>query len=89
MYFIWTCPNNSITCNTDQSNNSIFPIQVLSKSVSKALQLTGGDEATETAHFASMIDKLFDSLNVHSYVLRIHSRKKLQMPYTSGDDMHL
>lgn len=56
-------------------------------SVSKVLQLTGGDEARETAHFASMMDKLFDSFIVHSYVLRIHYRKKFQMPYTSGDDM--
>ena len=36
-------------------------IQVLSESVSKALQLTGGDEAVETARFVSMMDKLFDA----------------------------
>ena len=57
--------------------------------MSKALQLTGGDEASETAHFASMMDKFFDALNVHNYTHGIHSRKKFQMPYTSEDDMRL
>ena len=39
--------------------------QVLSESVSKALHLTGGEMASETAHFVGMVDHFFDCLNVH------------------------
>ena len=34
-------------------------MQVLSETVSKALQLTGGPEATETVRFISILDKFF------------------------------
>ena len=64
-------------------------VQVLSESVSKALQLTGGDEAVETARFVSMMDKLFDALNVHNYTHGIHARKEFQMPYTTSKDKRL
>ena len=39
---------------------SIIVQQVLSESVSKALVLTGGQEAQETAKFVALIDKFFD-----------------------------
>ena len=45
----------------------IFIIKVLSKTVSKAMKLTGGKEAYETAYFIEKIDKFFNSLNVSSY----------------------
>ena len=64
-------------------------LQVLSDSVSKALQLTGGEEASETAKFVGMVDKFFDALNVHNYTHGIHSRKRFRMPYTTGKDMRL
>ena len=67
----------------------VFVIQVLSESVSKALQLTSGEEAYETAHFVGMLDKFFDAVNVHNYSHGVHSRKMFQMPYTSSKDWHL
>jgi hypothetical protein len=39
--------------------------QVLSESVSKALRLTGGAEAEETAQLLSNIDKFFDCLQLY------------------------
>jgi len=41
-------------------------LKVMSASVAKALKLTGGEEAAETANFVEIIDKLFDCLNVSS-----------------------
>ena len=43
---------------------SIFIFKVFSETVSKALKLTGDDEAAETAQFIEMMDKMFDCLNV-------------------------
>ncbi|KAL5497313.1 hypothetical protein EMCRGX_G013770 [Ephydatia muelleri] len=37
--------------------------KALSNSVGKALMLTVGTKATQTAHFAEMFDKFFDCLN--------------------------
>lgn len=50
-------------------------IQVLSESVSKALTLTGRDDVTETAKFASYFDKFFDALNVKSLTEGKHKKK--------------
>lgn len=36
--------------------------------------LVGGEEASETARFVSMVDKFFDTLNVHNYYHGTHSR---------------
>lgn len=63
--------------------------QVLSGSVSKAIELTGGQETSETARFAGMVDKFFDAVNVHNFTHGKHSRKMFQIPYTSGEDMRL
>ena len=57
--------------------------------MSKAIHLTGGKEASETARFVDMVDKFFDSLNVHNYVHGIHKRKFFQMPYTAAADYRL
>ena len=38
----------------------------MSASVAKALRLTGGEEAAETANLVEIVDKLFDCLNVSS-----------------------
>ena len=40
--------------------------KLMSSSLAKALKLTGGDEAVETANFIKIVDKLFDCLNVSS-----------------------
>lgn len=63
--------------------------QVLSESVSHALHLTGGDEASETAHFIGLMDKFFDALNVHNFSHGAKALKPFQMPYTSQTDFRL
>ena len=62
---------------------------MLSESVSKALQLTGGPEVAETVHFVSLMDKFFDALNVSNYTHGVHKRKPFQLPYLSGNDKRL
>ena len=64
-------------------------MQVLSETVSKALESTGGDEASETAKFVKMIDQFFDCLNVTNLTNGKHKRKSFQDPYTSADDFRL
>ena len=66
-----------------------FLPQVLSESVSKALQIAVGSEAAETAKFVGMMDKLFDILNVHNYTHGLRARKPFQMPYTTSRDKRL
>ena len=56
---------------------------MLSESVSKALQLVGGDEVAETSKFVGMIDTFFDILNIHNYTHGVHARKPFQMPHTT------
>eukprot|EP00731_Ephydatia_muelleri_P004466 Em0002g642a len=63
--------------------------QVLSGSVSHALHLTGGDEASETANFIGLMDKFFDTLNVHNFSHGSKALKSFQMPYTSATDFRL
>ena len=62
---------------------------MLSESVSKALKLLGGEEASETSKFVEMMDKFFDCLNVHNYTHGLHARKQFQMPYISTKDKRI
>ena len=64
-------------------------VQVLSESVGKALQLTGGPEVQETAKFVLMFDKFFDALNVGDFNSGWHKRKPFQTPYYSEKDFRL
>ena len=64
-------------------------IQVLSESVSKALQLTGGEEVSETAKFVQMMGHFFDCLNVNSFNKGKQRRKEFQDPYRYGSDFRL
>jgi len=64
-------------------------IQVLSETVCKALQLTGGPEAAETVRFISMFDKFFDCVNVANFTSGRFKRKIFQQPYRSRDDFRL
>ena len=64
-------------------------MQVLSESVSKALSLYGGEEATETPIFADMFDKYFDCLNVCNFTNAKRHRKVFQNPYRSSKDFRL
>lgn len=68
---------------------SLFPEQVLSESVSKALVLTGGQEAQGTATFVSMFDKFFDLLNVSNFTNGTRYRKPFHHPYRNSDDVRL
>ena len=68
---------------------SIIVQQVLSESVSKALVLTGEQEAQETAKFVALIDKFFDILNVSNFTNGTRNRKPFQHPYRHGDDARL
>ena len=68
---------------------SLHYTKVLSESVSTALMLTGGDEASETALFVSQMDKFFDCLNVNSYTRGKNARKPFMDPYRSKDDFRL
>lgn len=61
-------------------------VQVLSESVSKALTLTGGEEARETSRLVDYMDKFFDALNVSNYTKGVHKRKPFQLPYTTSED---
>ena len=62
---------------------------MLSESVHNGLKSRGGDEASQTAKFALMMDRFFDSLNVHNYTEGIHKRKPFQLPYISEKDRRL
>ena len=47
--------------------------KVLSESASKAIMLTGGEAAAETAQFVHMVDQFFDVMNVHIYTDGLHA----------------
>lgn len=64
-------------------------IQVLSESVGKAIKLTGGTDAAETAEFVLMFDKFFDSLNVTNFSNWARSRKPFLCPYQNEKDTRL
>ncbi len=61
----------------------------MSRSVSKALEMTGGAEVTETAKFVAMMDKFLDSVNVTSFSAGKRQRKPFQDPYQSASDFRL
>ena len=63
--------------------------QVMSDTVSKALQLTGGSEVQETAKFVLMADCFFDCMNVNSYDTGRLKRKVFKQPYHSATDFWL
>jgi len=58
----------------------------MSKSVSEALLLTGGNEAFEMSIFIGKVNKFFDALNVSNYIKGVKARKLFQKPYYSKDD---
>ena len=64
-------------------------MQVLSESVSKAIELTGGPDAKETSIFCDMFDKFFDCLNVRDYNSGKLQRKPFLNPYHSATDFRL
>ena len=65
--------------------NGFIP-QVLSDSVSKALLLTSGEEAKQTAKFCDMFNKFFDCLNVSNFTDGQRSRNAFKSPYRKGKE---
>ena len=61
----------------------------MSETVSKALKVTGGAKAAETAKFIEMVDKLFDCLNVSSLSKGKLKRKPFLQPYRNSNDFRL
>ena len=64
-------------------------MQVLGETVSKALEHSGGDEASETAKFVRMMDRFFDCLNITNLTNGMHEQKSFQDPYTNANDFYL
>lgn len=62
---------------------------MLSESVGKAMKMTGGPEAQETATFVEMFDKFFDALNVGNFQSGRYQRKPFKVPYFSESDVRL
>ena len=61
----------------------------MSNTVSKALELFVGEEAKETAKFASMFDRFFDCMNVTNFSAGTHSQNPFKSPYRSATDFRL
>ena len=61
----------------------------MSETVCKALRVTGGAEASETAKFIEMVDKFFDCLNVSSFSKGKLKRKPFLQPYRKSNDFRL
>ena len=61
----------------------------MSETVGKALQQTGGEEASETAKFILVMDRFFDCLNVKSLSESYKHLKLYRKPYRSGNDFRL
>lgn len=64
-------------------------LQVLSESVGRALSLTGGPKAEETAKFTSMFDRFFYALNVRNFTNGGRYRKPYLNPYRHEDHERL
>lgn len=62
---------------------------MLSNTVAKALEMSGGSRAEETARFVTMFDRFFDCLNVRSFTAGRHSRNSFKSPYWSSKDFRL
>ena len=61
----------------------------MSESVSKALTQVVGEKAEATAELVSMVDCLFDCLNVHNLEEAKFKRKRFRSPYRSSTDWRL
>lgn len=60
---------------------------MLSESVAKAMELTGGPVVSETVKFITMMDTFFDCLNVDNYSSGFTQRKPFKQPYRSANDL--
>ena len=55
---------------------------MLSESVGKAIQLTGGNDVQETANFFLLFDKFFDMLNVSNFTNGSRKKSHFSIPIT-------
>ena len=62
---------------------------MLNETLAEALQMTGGEEASETVRFILLMDRFFDCLNVNNFHSGKCKRKPFQDPYTSCNDFRL
>ena len=62
---------------------------MLSRSVSKALELFGGEDASETATFVAMFDEFFDCMKVRNFTDGKQSRNAFKAPYRSASDFRV
>ena len=63
-----------------------YAVQVLSNTMSVALEKFSPNEAKETANYCSLLDKFFDCLNVRNLDEHIKKRKPFLKPYTDLND---
>jgi hypothetical protein len=61
----------------------------MSETTSNALRKVVGPEAEGTADLLSIVDKLFDCLNVHNITEAKLKRKPFRSPYRCGTDWRL
>ena len=64
-------------------------IQVLSNTVSKAMEVRSKAETEKTAKLVDMFDKFFDCLNMSSFTARIQSRNPFKSRYRKDTDFRL
>ena len=67
----------------------VFILQVLSQSITNALEFYGGAETSETKTFVQTFDQFFYCLNVRNLDEHRKKRKPNLRPYKSPDDEHL
>ena len=70
-------------------NNNYIISKVLSSTVSNAMMVYIGDEASETAKFIDMIDKFFDTMNVNNYSSCYKQLKQFKSPYRWSNDARI
>lgn len=78
-----------VSISKTQTPSLLYNKKVLSESVSKALVVTGGLEAKETAAFTMLFDKFFDILNVTNFTNGTRKRKPFQHPFRHSEDKRL
>ena len=78
--------NDHINLTSFSVMNVRLAAQVLSESVSQALQTFGPSKAGATATFCLMFDKFFDCLNVRNTTEHIRKAKPFLKPYESEHD---
>lgn len=64
-------------------------MQVLSNTVSKAMETRGKAETEGTAKFVDMFNKFFDCLNVSNFTAGMKNKNPFKSPYRKETDFRL